>query len=55
MPLIYKEMIEFIANYKSNKDITLPEVNGKVQQLCGIYSKSVVKEIEKYFYSFRNR
>ena len=49
MPLITEQMIEFIANYKSNKEITLPEVNGKVQQLCGVYSKSVVSEIENIF------
>ena len=42
MPLITEQMIEFIANYKSDKEIILPKVNGKVQQLCGVYSKSVV-------------
>ena len=49
MPLISPEMITFIANYISDKEIILPEVNGKVQQLCGVYSKSVITEIEKIF------
>jgi len=49
MPLISSEMINFIANYNSNKEIILPEVNDNVQQLCGVYSKSVITEIETIF------
>jgi molybdopterin-guanine dinucleotide biosynthesis protein A len=49
MPLISEQMIEFIGNHNSDKEILLPKSNGKVQQLCGVYSKSVVTEIEKIF------
>lgn len=49
MPLIPLELINFIASYNSDKEIILPEANGKIQQLCGIYSKSIVSEINKIF------
>ncbi len=47
MPLVSSELVNFIASYKSDKSIILPEANGKVQQLCGTYSKSVLSTIEK--------
>ncbi|MBK7630126.1 MAG: molybdenum cofactor guanylyltransferase [Ignavibacteriales bacterium] len=49
MPLISSEMINFLAEYDSEKEIILPTAHGKVQQLCGVYSKSVNTEIEKIF------
>lgn len=47
MPLISEQMINFITNYHSDKEILLPKAYGTVQQLCGVYSKSVVNKIEK--------
>jgi len=47
MPLISKEMIKYIASYKSDKKIILPETEGRIQQLCGIYSKSLLPGIEE--------
>ena len=50
-PLISVQMIDFIINYNSDKEILLPKANGKVQQLCGVYSKSVINKIERLFVS----
>ncbi len=29
------------------KDIILPVADGRIQQLCGIYSKNILNEVEK--------
>lgn len=47
MPLVSVELINFISNYNSNKEIILPEAEGRIQQLCGIYCKSILPSIEK--------
>jgi molybdopterin-guanine dinucleotide biosynthesis protein A len=46
MPLVSSELIKFIATYNSDKKIILPEAEGRIQQLCGIYSKSLLPNIE---------
>ena len=47
VPLLTKEMIEYIVNYKTDKPITFCEAAGYHQPLVGIYSKSLISEIEK--------
>ena len=47
MPLMTKETIDFILNYKTTKPITVARADGFVQQLCGVYSKKVLPEIIK--------
>ncbi len=47
MPLVSSELINFIATYNSDKKIILPETEGRIQQLCGIYSKSLLPGIEE--------
>ncbi len=47
MPLINIEMIKFIADYKSDKKIIIPKSNGRTHQLCGVYSKSLIRDIEE--------
>lgn len=49
MPLISVELIKYLINLNSGKSILLPKSNGRIQQLCGIYSKSVIDEIENIF------
>lgn len=49
MPLISVEFIKYLINLNSEKSILLPKSNRRVQQLCGIYSKSVIDEIENIF------
>ena len=49
IPLISIELIKYLINLNSEKSILLPKSNGRIQQLCGIYSKSVIDEIENIF------
>jgi molybdenum cofactor guanylyltransferase len=49
IPLISIELIKYLINLNSEKSILLPKSNGRIQQLCGIYSKSVIYEIENIF------
>jgi molybdopterin-guanine dinucleotide biosynthesis protein A len=47
MPLITKDVIEFIINYKTDKLVTITKADGFIQQLCGLYSKDALPEIIK--------
>ena len=49
MPLISVELIKYLINFNFEKSILLPKSNERIQQLCGIYSKSVIDEIENIF------
>lgn len=46
MPLITKNVIEFIIKKQTGKSITITKADGFIQQLCGVYSKEVIPEIE---------
>jgi molybdopterin-guanine dinucleotide biosynthesis protein A len=46
MPLISKELVQFITEFKTAYPITLARAEGHIQQLCGIYSRSVLKPAE---------
>jgi molybdopterin-guanine dinucleotide biosynthesis protein A len=46
MPFISSELINYLINSNSNADVLLPKADGRIQQLCGIYSKSVLPEAE---------
>ena len=47
LPLISTELINYIVNYKTVKDIILPVAYGRIQQTCGLYSKKILIEVEK--------
>src|SRR5574338_1362657 len=47
MPLITKDVIEFIINYKTDKLITITKADSFIQQLCGLYSKDILSETVK--------
>ncbi len=49
MPLISVELINYLINLNSEKSILLPKSNGRIQQLCGIYSRSMINTIENIF------
>ena len=49
MPLISVELIKYLINFNFEKSILLPKSNRRIQQLCGIYSKSLIDEIENIF------
>jgi len=48
VPLMSKEMIEHIIEYKTDKSIVFCEAAGYHQPLVGIYSKKILSEIEKF-------
>ncbi len=47
VPLMTKEMIEYIVDFKSNKPIKFCEAGGYRQPLAGIYNKSIIQKIEQ--------
>lgn len=47
VPLMTEEMIEYIVEYKSDKTIKFCNAAGYHQPLAGVYSKSLIVEIEK--------
>jgi len=49
IPLMNKEMIEFIVDYKTDKSIAVCKANGFLQPFAGLYNKSLVNEIENIF------
>ena len=46
MPFISSELINYLINSNSDADALLPKADGRIQPLCGIYSKSVLLEAE---------
>ena len=51
IPLIAREMIEYIVNYKTERPIVFCEAAGYHQPLAGVYEKKVLAEIEKVLIS----
>ncbi len=47
LPLITKEMIEYLVEFKTNKLITVARADGYIQQLAGKYSKDCLKTAEE--------
>jgi molybdopterin-guanine dinucleotide biosynthesis protein A len=47
IPLMTGRMIESIINYPSEADIVVPKADGFIQQLCGIYSNTVLPIIKE--------
>ena len=47
MPFMTADMIKYLAEYKTNKPITIAKADGFVQQLCGLYDKSCLSKAEK--------
>jgi len=46
LPLMSREVIDHIINYKTNKKITICKADGYLQPLLGIYLKSLIPIIE---------
>ena len=49
MPLISRNAIEFILDYPSISPIVVPKAEKFIQQLCGIYCKSIYLFVEQSF------
>jgi molybdopterin-guanine dinucleotide biosynthesis protein A len=46
MPFISYEMINYLMDTKSDSEIVIPKAQGRIQPLCGIYSKSILPIVE---------
>ena len=47
IPLMTKDMIEYLVNYKTEKPVTIAKADGFIQQLCGLYDKSCIPIAEE--------
>ncbi len=52
MPLMNTEVMSFIIEYPTQKNIAVAKADGFVQQLCGVYNKSVLPSIETMLTSY---
>lgn len=48
MPFIRPELIFYLSDYLTSSKILLPQADGRVQFLCGIYSKNILPELEDH-------
>ncbi len=46
LPFMTEQMVRYLAEYPTNKPITVAKADGFIQQLAGIYHKDTLKEIE---------
>lgn len=49
LPLISQQVVNYLIDINSTKEIVIPTINGIPERLFGIYNKSVVKKIEEIF------
>ena len=49
IPLITADVINFIINYYSSSPIIISKADSYIQQLCGVYNKECMFEIENIF------
>lgn len=47
MPLVSLELINYIIEYRTEKDIIVTSVRGNIQPLCGIYGKSILSKMDR--------
>ncbi len=47
LPLISEEMIRYIIEYNSSKQISIPIVKESIEPLCGVYRNSLIPVIEE--------
>ena len=47
MPLISSETLNVIGSIKDDYEVLIPRINGRLQPMCAIYSKSLIPKIEK--------
>jgi molybdopterin-guanine dinucleotide biosynthesis protein A len=47
IPLMTSEVIKYLIEFPTLKPITITRADNFIQQLCGVYSKSLLPEIEK--------
>lgn len=47
MPLISEETLIKLSKEKGENEVIIPKINGRLQPLCGIYTKSLIDKIEE--------
>ncbi len=47
MPMMKREIVNYIASFNSGKEIIIPFDGKKIQQLCGVYSKNFTESAAK--------
>lgn len=55
MPLISKNALELLSSMDDNYEVLVPKVNGRLQPLCSIYSKSAIGKIENALKNKENK
>lgn len=55
MPLISKELLDYIGEYEGNYEVLVPKSNDRLQPLCSIYNKSILSKIEKALENNENK
>lgn len=55
MPLIKREIIEFISRINENYDVIIPRYNNTMQPLCAIYNKRIEAKIEEMLKTDKNK
>jgi molybdopterin-guanine dinucleotide biosynthesis protein A len=46
IPLMKREMIEYLVNYSTSYPVTIAKADGFIQQLCGVYTKECLPVAE---------
>lgn len=47
MPLISSDILNVIGSINDNYEVLVPKINGRLQPMCAVYSKSLIPKIEK--------
>lgn len=48
MPFVTNDLIRFLIEFPSEKQIKIPLEGGKMHPLCGLYSKKILPSLEKF-------
>lgn len=46
MPFVNNQLINYLCNYESDKEIIILKADGRIQPLCGLYSKKILPDVE---------
>ena len=55
MPLITSETLNILGNYNEEYEVLIPEVSGRLQPLCAVYSKKSIPSIENAIKNNNNK
>lgn len=47
MPLVRKEVLNYLAQYKEGYDVLVPVYDGRLQPLCAVYAKSIEEKVHQ--------